>query len=370
MKLAFEPESVSGNARAGVLRVGGVRVETPVFMPVGTCGSVKAMTMEEVETLGYSLILGNAYHLHLRPGDELIGGMGGLHAFTRWSGLYLTDSGGYQVFSLRAANDVAEEGVAFRSHIDGSRRFITPEKSIAIQENLGSDVMMAFDECLPIPSDYDLVARSVERTLRWGKRCLDAVRGGNNLFGVIQGAQHETLRKISAEATVELGFDGYAIGGLSVGEEPSERRRIVASVVGHMPSDLPRYLMGVGEPVDLIESVAQGVDMFDCVMPTRNARNGCLFTSFGKLNIRNARFREDPEPLDPSCDCLVCRNYSRAYLRHLFVAKEILAARLNTLHNLHFLRRLTSETRKAILSDRFESFRRDFVSKYGGRSNG
>ncbi len=360
----FQVSNQDGTARAGKLDTPHGNILTPIFMPVGTLGTVKAATPEELKALGTQILLGNTYHLHLRPGDELIHKLGGLHRFMNWDGPILTDSGGFQVFSLAKLLKREEEGVVFRSHIDGRKVKLTPESSIAIQQNLGSTIMMCFDECLELPAEREKVQRSLELTSRWATRCKDARTTDQALFGIIQGGGEEGLREESLQQLQEIGFDGYSIGGLSVGESNEEMYRVTRHIAPRMPSDLPRYLMGVGEPRDLLEGVEAGVDMFDCVLPTRNARNGSLFTSHGKISIKQARFREDPKPLDPECQCNTCQHYSRAYLRHLYLSGEILGMRLNTLHNLHFFLNLMKNARNAILENRFAAFKKEFLEGY------
>jgi queuine tRNA-ribosyltransferase len=360
----FQVSNQDGTARAGKLDTHHGDILTPIFMPVGTLGTVKAAAPEELKALGTQILLGNTYHLHLRPGDELIHKLGGLHRFMNWDGPILTDSGGFQVFSLAKLLKREEEGVVFRSHIDGRKVKLTPESSIAIQQNLGSTIMMCFDECLELPAEREKVQRSLELTSRWATRCKDARTTDQALFGIIQGGGEEGLREESHQQLQEIGFDGYSIGGLSVGESNEEMYRVTRHIAPRMPSDLPRYLMGVGEPRDLLEGVEAGVDMFDCVLPTRNARNGSLFTSHGKVSIKQARFREDPEPLDPKCQCNTCQQYSRAYLRHLYLSGEILGMRLNTLHNLHFFLNLMKNARNAILENRFAAFKKEFLEGY------
>lgn len=362
--LDFKVSKQDGAARAGKLDTPHGNILTPIFMPVGTLGTVKAAAPEELKALGTQILLGNTYHLHLRPGDELIHKLGGLHRFMNWDGPILTDSGGFQVFSLAKLLKREEEGVVFRSHIDGRKVKLTPESSIAIQQNLGSTIMMCFDECLELPAEREKVQRSLELTSRWATRCKDARTTDQALFGIIQGGGEEGLREESLQQLQEIGFDGYAIGGLSVGESNEEMYRVTRHIAPRMPSDLPRYLMGVGEPRDLLEGVEAGVDMFDCVLPTRNARNGSLFTSHGKISIKQARFREDPKPLDPECQCNTCQHYSRAYLRHLYLSGEILGMRLNTLHNLHFFLNLMKNARNAILENRFAAFKKEFLEGY------
>lgn len=338
-------------------------IETPVFMPVGTKATVKSMAPFELEEIGAQIILSNTYHLYLRPGSKLIKKAGGLHKFMNWNHPILTDSGGFQVFSLSGFREIMEKGVDFQSHIDGSKHFISPEKAMKIQNELGADIIMAFDECAPWPADYDYVQKSMERTLRWAERCkmahLDTDRQA--LFGIIQGGMYEDLRLKSLEETVNIGFPGYAIGGLSVGEPKEEMYRILDVIKDHMPQDKPHYLMGVGSPDCIVEGVARGVDMMDCVLPTRTARTGTLFTSQGKVNILNAKYFEDFSPVDPNCDCYLCRNFTKAYLRHLFKSKEILGARLASWHNLRYLIKLTDRIKDAINNDRMLDFRDEFV---------
>ncbi|MCI0469627.1 MAG: tRNA guanosine(34) transglycosylase Tgt, partial [Nitrospirae bacterium] len=317
------------------------RIHTPVFMPVGTVGTVKAVSPEELIECGAEIVLGNTYHLYLRPGHDIVMRIGGLHRFMNWDRPILTDSGGFQVYSLSSLRKICEEGVEFRSHIDGSLHFISPEKAIEIQIMLGSDIAMTFDECTPYPSEYDYAAKSLELTSRWARRCSDFLKGVQSselpsLFGIIQGGMYKDLRKRSLEELGAVGFDGYAADGLSVGESKEEMYEIIRFIAPLMPSDKPRYLMGVGDLLDVLAAVEAGFDMFDCVMPTRNARNGTLFTSRGRISIKRTEFKADPEPLDPECGCYTCKNYSRAYLRHLYLSKEIMSMRLNTIHNLFF----------------------------------
>ncbi|MCS7272950.1 MAG: tRNA guanosine(34) transglycosylase Tgt [Fimbriimonadales bacterium] len=351
--IAFEvvARSTRSHARLGRLHTPHGTIETPVFMPVGTQATVKTLSQDELEQLGYRLILGNTYHLYLRPGDERIARLGGLHRFMSWHGAILTDSGGYQVFSLASLRQIDDDGVTFRSHIDGSEHRFTPERAIQIQQNLGSDIIMAFDECPPYPASYDEVARATERTYRWAIRCKQAWQAKPTqqaLFGIIQGGTYEDLRLMSLEQITALELPGYAIGGVSVGEPVEETQRIVALVAPRMPADKPRYLMGVGTPEDILYAVQQGVDMFDCVLPTRVARHGAVYTSRGRLNLRNAKYAEAQEPLDPECDCWVCQRYSLAYIHHLFRAEEMLGYRLATYHNLAFYARWMARIREAI----------------------
>jgi queuine tRNA-ribosyltransferase len=372
VSLRFSVTATDGSARTGVLDTPHGSVRTPVFMPVGTQGAVKALRHEDLEVIGAEIILGNTYHLLLRPGDALIGRLGGLHRFIGWRRPILTDSGGYQVFSLAERCVLSEEGAAFRSHIDGAAQLLTPERAVEIQARLGSDIAMALDECVAFPAERDAVARSMERSVRWARRCrerLDRLRAGDTevpmtnsgqaLFGIVQGGTFEDLRRDSAGQTVEIGFDGYAIGGLSVGEPPTVMYDTVATTAACLPAASPRYLMGAGTPEDLVECVARGIDMFDCVLPTRNARNGQLFTSEGRLNIRNARYAEDERPLDPVCRCYTCRTHSRAYLRHLHLAGEMTASALNTLHNLTFYLDTMRRIRDAIAFRTFEALRQE-----------
>ncbi|NLW41239.1 MAG: tRNA guanosine(34) transglycosylase Tgt [Tissierellia bacterium] len=367
IKFKLIKESNECMARLGELETPHGVIETPIFMPVGTKATVKAMTPEEVKDLGAQIILSNTYHLYLRPGHKLIEEAGGLHKFMNWDGPILTDSGGFQVFSLGDLRKITEEGVEFRSHIDGSTHFISPEKSIEIQNSLGSDIMMAFDECIPYPADYDYVKKSTERTTRWAKRCKDFHKDWEKqaLFGIIQGGMYKDLREKSVKGITDIGFPGYAIGGLSVGEPRELMCEILDFTTPLLPKDKPRYLMGVGTPDYLFEAVIRGIDMADCVMPTRIARNGAVMTSAGRINIRNAKFARDFSKLDPECDCYTCTNYTKAYIRHLFNVNEILGARLATIHNLYFLIKLMENIRKAIKEDRLLEYREEFYKKYG-----
>jgi queuine tRNA-ribosyltransferase len=337
-----------GAARRGVLELAHGRVDTPAFMPVGTYGAVKGVAPDEVAASGAQILLGNTFHLWLRPGLEVIARHGGLHRFMGWDRPILTDSGGFQVFSLGALRKISEEGVQFASPVNGDRLFLTPEESMRIQQVLDSDIAMAFDECTPYPASEAQAAASMRLSMRWARRSRDAWTSGNALFGIVQGGMYEPLREESLAALAAIGFDGYALGGLSVGEPKEERSRIVAHIVPRMPADRPRYLMGMGTPEDIVEAVAAGIDMFDCVLPTRNARNGWLFTRSGDLKIRNARYRDDTAPLDPDCRCPTCRHFTRGYLYHLQKTNEMLGARLNTLHNLHYYQVLMRELREAI----------------------
>jgi queuine tRNA-ribosyltransferase len=359
MKFGFEvlhKDALTG-ARRGVLHTPHGDVPTPVFMPVGTSGAVKAMSNGALESLDARIILGNTYHLYLRPGHERIERLGGLHQFMSWEGAILTDSGGYQVFSHRELRSISDEGVQFRSHLDGSKNFFTPEKVVDIQRALGSDIAMVLDDCTAYPAGFADAEASMERSTRWAKKCREQWRmqddGGRALFGIVQGSVYPDLRKRSAEALSDLDFSGMAVGGLSVGEPKNLMYEIVDCTVPLLPWDKPRYLMGVGTPEDIVRAIAAGVDMFDCVLPTRNARNGCLFTSEGRILIKNAAYAEDQGPLDPNCSCATCRRYSRAYLRHLFLSGEHLSAVYNTLHNLTFYLDMMQKIRQAIDLDFF-----------------
>ncbi|MGI6211152.1 MAG: tRNA guanosine(34) transglycosylase Tgt [Anaerovoracaceae bacterium] len=355
-------------ARLGVIHTPHGDIPTPIFMPVGTQAAVKAMRPEQVRDLGAKIILANTYHLYLRPGHELIREAGGLHKFMNWHGPILTDSGGFQVFSLGKLRKITEEGVRFQSHIDGSRHILTPEKAVEIQTALGSDIMMAFDECAPYPADRDYVKDSMERTCRWLERCKKAHTNTEQqaLFGIMQGGMYKDLRRESAERIVDMDLPGYSIGGLSVGEPKELMLEILDDCVDYLPADKPRYLMGVGTPDYLFEGVERGIDMFDCVEPTRIARHGLATTSTGRLNIKNAKYERDFTPLDPDCDCYTCRNYSRAYIRHVFKAGEMMAPMLLSNHNLYFLIHLMEGIRDAIREDRFLEFKKEFYSKYYG----
>ncbi len=367
MDLRFQELARSSqcDARCGVFHTAHGAVQTPVFMPVGTQATVKTLTPEEVRELGAEIILSNTYHLHLRPGADLIAEAGGLHAFMNWEGPILTDSGGFQIFSLGNLREITDNGVLFRSHIDGSSHYFTPEKAIEVQEMLGSDIAMVLDECTPYPIDYDTAAAALSRTTSWARRARIAHRRGDQaLFGIVQGSFYDDLRLKSVEQLLELDFPGYAIGGLSVGEPKSEMYRILDLITHRLPLDKPRYLMGVGSPDCLWEGVQRGIDMFDCVLPTRIARNGTVFTHEGKLVVRNAAYARDFRPLDTECSCYVCRNYSRAYIRHLIKANEVLGIRLTTYHNLYFLVQLVKEIRAAIIEDRFLVAKEAFFGKY------
>ena len=372
---SFAVTSTDGAARRGELRTPHGVIQTPAFMPVGTQGAVKAMRHRDLEEIGAEIILGNTYHLFLRPGDELIARRGGLHRFIGWSRPILTDSGGYQVFSLADRRVITEEGASFQSHLDGARHLLTPERATDIQSRLGSDIAMVLDECLAYPATHEAAAASMQRSVRWAQRCrarLERLRAGGEAdvtvsnegqaqFGIVQGGVFQDLRDESADATVAVGFEGYAIGGLSVGEPIDIMYSIVGGTARRLPEAQPRYLMGAGTPEDLVECVARGIDMFDCVLPTRNARNGQLFTSEGRLNIKNARFAEDDRPVDPRCGCYTCRTHSRAYLRHIYMAGEMAAGALNTLHNLTFYLDTMRSIRDAIAFRTFDRFRQEFL---------
>jgi queuine tRNA-ribosyltransferase len=359
--------------RCGVLTLPHATVETPVFMPVGTKATVKAMTPQELREIGFGLILGNTYHLHLRPGGDLIARAGGLHRFSGWDGAMLTDSGGFQVFSLSGLRRIGEDGVQFQSHIDGSQHLFTPESVMQIERDLGADIIMAFDECPPYPTTYEYAQQANDRTHRWAERCRASYEASDRratngwkqaLFGIVQGSVYRELREESAKTLVALDFPAYAIGGLAVGEAPEKRNAALTWTNQILPLEKPRYLMGVGTPIDILDAVQRGVDMFDCVLPTRNARNAQVFTSQGVLNLRNARFNEDFSPIDPECACPVCQRHTRAYLRHLFRANEILGARLTTYHNLFFFHALMQNIRAALREERFLAFRTAFLQKY------
>ena len=365
MSFHFEvlKKDIQSGARLGRIMTSHGEVQTPVFMPVGTQGTVKALLPETLSELGVEMILGNTYHLYLRPGHQLIRDLGGLHHFMHWDKPILTDSGGFQVYSLGALRKISEAGVLFQSHIDGSRHFISPEIAVSIQEALGSDIVMCLDECTPYPVTLREAEKSLDLTLQWAVRSKKAAKNSEQaLFGIVQGGMYPDLRKKSVEKLVEINFDGYALGGLSVGEPKEIMMNTVVNINPLLPFDKPRYLMGVGLPEDIVACVDHGVDLFDCVIPTRSARNGLLFTNHEKVVIKHARYRDDPLPFDRLCDCYTCRNYSRAYLRHLFMAKEILAMVLNTIHNVRFYMRLMERIREAIREDRYLEFKEKFLS--------
>ncbi len=384
-EMLFEVLKEEGSARAGLLRLARGTIHTPVFMPVGTNATVKAMSPDELKEMGVEIILGNTYHLYLRPGHEIIRSVGGLHRFMNWDRLILTDSGGFQVYSLSALRKIEENGVHFKSHVDGSMHFIGPGEAMEIQDALGSDIAMVFDDCTPHPVTYEYARDSMERTLRWAKMCKEysgkvrtkqyeaGSKGSADsippayslkqaLFGIVQGSTYRDLRMKSIEGLIDIGFDGYAVGGLSVGEPKEVMHEMITLVGPLLPKGRPRYLMGIGDFIDVLVAVEAGFDMFDCVMPTRNARNGTLFTSGGRISIKRAEYKADESPLDPECRCYTCRNYTRAYLRHLYLTKEILSMRLNTLHNLYFYMDFFRRMREAIMTGTFHDFRR----RYGG----
>lgn len=370
MKFQFNLLKKDGEARLGTMSTPHGNVDTPAFMPVGTQGTVKSMTPAELQKAGAQIILSNTYHLFLRPGPDLIGKFGGLHKFMNWNGPILTDSGGFQVYSLAAIRKIRDEGVTFRSHLDGSSHFLSPEIAVSVQAALGSDIMMCLDECPPYPAEFKEVERALVRTARWAKRSRKCeINPGQALFGIVQGGIYPELRKIGIDEITAIGFDGYALGGLSVGEPKAAMMDTVSFSAPLLPADKPRYLMGVGTPEDILKAVSLGIDLFDCVIPTRSARHGLLFTNEGNVVIKNARFRDDESPLDRFCDCYACRNFSRAYLRHLFVAREILAIILNTIHNISFYMKLMERVRLAIMEGTYNEFRRAFEisrSEIGG----
>ena len=358
------------NARYGLLKTNHGDFETPMFMPVGTLATVKTLSPDELKDINSGIILSNTYHLWLRPGADIVNKAGGLHKFMNYDGPILTDSGGFQVFSLTKKKDIVEEGVYFKSHIDGSKLFLTPELSIEIQNKLDSDIAMSFDECPPFPVTKEYMIESIERTLRWAKRGKDAHKNDNqSLFGIVQGGEFEDLRKKSAIETVKLDFDGYSIGGTSVGEDKETMYKMIDYAIKYLPEDKPRYLMGVGDPVDIIEGVERGVDMFDCVLPTRIARHGNAFTKFGKINIKNAKFKEDFTPLEDGCDCYACKHYTKAYIRHLIVCNETFGARLLSIHNLRFLIRMTEEIRESIKNNKYLEYKEEFYKNYKNNKN-
>ncbi|MEA2101324.1 MAG: tRNA guanosine(34) transglycosylase Tgt [Thermodesulfobacteriota bacterium] len=363
---SFRFDVVSGDASARTGRITMPRgyIDTPVFMPVGTQATVKAMTPQSLDDLGARIILSNTYHLHLRPGEEIISRMGGLHRFMAWDRPILTDSGGYQAFSLSKIRKIDDEGLFFSSHLDGSRHMLSPERAIEIQEDLGSDIMMVLDECIAYPAERTYVAASVDRTTLWAQRCLHSRRSGHAMFGIVQGGVYPELRRKSAREISGFPFEGIAIGGLSVGEGHDIMMETLDMTIPYICGDRPRYLMGVGTPLDIVEAVARGIDMFDCVLPTRNARNGMLFTKNGPIVLKQARYREDPLPPDEGCQCYTCRNFSRSYLRHIYMSGEILSSILNTIHNLHFYLELMSDIRHSIQENRFESLRKQIKEIY------
>ena len=359
----FKKKSTECAARRGEVATAHGTFQTPVFMPVGTQATVKGVTPENLKDLGARIILANTYHLYIRPGQELIESFGGLHEFMHWDRPILTDSGGFQIYSLKDLAKITEQGASFKSHLDGADLFLSPEEAVAVQQALGSDIMMCLDTCIPYPATREETIKATELTGRWAKRSRKAHTGKEQLlFGIIQGGMYTDLRTLAMEELLETGFDGYAIGGLSVGEPHELMLDIAEYTAAIMPDEYPKYLMGVGTPEDLVEAVYRGIDMFDCVMPTRNARNGMLFTSGGRLVIKNSQYRDDHRPVDENCDCYTCRHYSRAYLRHLYMAREILSSHLNTIHNLHYFVGLLGRMRRAIEEDRFSKFRKDFYA--------
>lgn len=367
IKYTLTHKDKNSNARGGILHTNHGDFLTPIFMPVGTRATVKTLSPEELKEIGSAVILANTYHLWLRPGEDIVDKAGGLHKFMNYDGPILTDSGGFQVFSLAEKKNIKEEGVIFKSHIDGRKLFLTPELSIQIQNKLDSDIAMSFDECPPYPVTYDYMKQSVERTLRWAKRGKDVHSNKNqSLFGIVQGGEFEDLRRYSAIETVKLNFDGYSIGGTSVGEDKDTMYKMIDYAIKYLPEDKPRYLMGVGDPIDLFEGVERGIDMFDCVLPTRIARHGNAFTRHGKLNIRNEKFKEDFTPIEESCDCYACKNYTKAYIRHLIICEETFGARLLSIHNLRFLIKIMEDIRSAIKDDKFLELKEDFIRKYKG----
>ena len=356
-------------ARLGLLHTNYGDYETPIFMPVGTQATVKTLSPEEVKEVGSAVILANTYHLWLRPGEDIVNQAGGLHKFMNYDGPILTDCGGFQVFSLikNKKKDITEDGVYFKSHLDGKRLFLTPEMSVEIQNKLDSDIAMAFDECIPYPSTYEYTKASTERTLRWMQRSKDAHKNERQvLFGIVQGGEFADLREFSAKETVKIGFDGYAIGGTSVGEGKETMYKMIDDAIRFLPEDKPRYLMGVGDPIDLLEGISRGIDMFDCVLPTRIARHGNAFTSTGKMNIKNNQYKDDFTPIEKTCDCYACRHYTKAYIRHLIVANETFGARLLSIHNIRFLIRLVEGAREAIKNGTYETYKEEFINKYKG----
>jgi queuine tRNA-ribosyltransferase len=358
-------EAEHAGARAATIKTAHGEIPTPIFMPVGTRASVKTLLQGDLEKLDASIILGNTYHLYLRPGHELIKEMGGLHQFMSWDRPILTDSGGFQVFSLAELNKITDEGVTFQSHIDGSRHFLTPAKSMEIQKALGSDIVMCFDECPPLPCSDEQLNQAVQRSLSWAKICRDyPLQSHQHLFGIVQGGLDPDLRQRCMDKLCEMNFSGLALGGLSVGEKNEEMRSFLEAFVPKMPRALPRYLMGVGKPLDILHGIAQGLDMFDCVLPTRNARNGQAFTRFGPLNIKNAKYTKDDQPLDPNCFCEVCTRYSRSYIRHLTMVGEYSAARMISYHNISFLLNMVKQARQAIISQKFDEFYQTFYKEY------
>lgn len=365
MKIKYELIKNDGQARLGKLVTNYGTFDTPMFMPVGTLANVKTLTPEELYNMNSAVILSNTYHLWLRPGEDIVSKAGGLHKFMNYNGPILTDSGGFQVFSLAKKKDISEEGVVFKSHIDGKKLFLTPELSIQIQNKLDSDIAMSFDECIPYPASYEYAKASTERTIRWAKRGLSVHNNPNqSLFGIVQGGEFEDLRKYSALETVKLNFDGYSIGGTSVGEDKDTMYKMIDYAIKYLPIDKPRYLMGVGEPIDLLEGVERGIDMFDCVLPTRLARHGNAFTRNGRINLKNLKYKEDFTPIEDNCDCYTCKNYTKAYIRHLITCNEMLGGRLLSIHNIRFLIKEMGEIRQAIKNNNFKQYKQQFIEQY------
>ena len=365
MKIKYELKHKDNKARYGLLHTNYGSYETPMFMPVGTLANVKTLTPEELKAMNSAVILSNTYHLWLRPGADIVEKAGGLHKFMNYDGPILTDSGGFQVFSLAKKKDISEEGVVFKSHLDGSKLFLTPEISIGVQNKLDSDIAMSFDECIPYPATYEYAKNSTERTLRWAKRGKDVHKNERqSLFGIVQGGEYKDLREYSAKETVKMNFDGYSIGGTSVGEDKDTMYKMIDYAITYLPTDKPRYLMGVGDPIDILEGVKRGVDMFDCVLPTRIARHGNAFTLDGKINIKNAKYKEDFTPIEEECDCYTCKNYTKAYVRHLIVCNEMLGGRLLSIHNIRFLIREVENIRKTIKDETFDSYMEEFIKRY------
>ena len=365
MKVKYQLLHQDGKARYGTLETNYGKFETPMFMPVGTQATVKTLDPRELKEASSAVILSNTYHLWLRPGEDIVNKAGGLHQFMNYDGPILTDSGGFQVFSLAKPKDISEEGVVFKSHLNGERLFLTPEKSIGIQNKLDSDIAMSFDECIPYPATYEYAKKSTERTLRWAKRGKEAFNNERqSLFGIVQGGEYQDLREWSAKETSKLNFDGYSIGGTSVGEDKKTMYKMIDDGIRYLPEDKPRYLMGVGDPIDIVEGVDRGIDMFDCVLPTRLARHGHAFTREGKINIKNAKYKEDFTKIEENCDCYACKHYTKAYIRHLIVANETLGQRLLSIHNIRFLIREMEEIRDAIKNDTYKEYKKEFISNY------
>ena len=365
MKIKYELIKNDGNARLGVLHTNHGSFSTPMFMPVGTIANVKTLTPEQVSACNSAVILSNTYHLWLRPGEDVVAHAGGLHKFMNYNGPILTDSGGFQVFSLANPKDITEEGVTFKSHLDGRKLFLTPEISMNVQNKLDSDIAMSFDECIPYPASYEYAKNSTERTLRWAQRGKAAFNNENqSLFGIVQGGEYTDLREFSAKETVKIGFDGYSIGGTSVGEDKKTMYKMIEDGIRYLPVDKPRYLMGVGDPIDILEGVTRGIDMFDCVLPTRIARHGNAFTHYGKINLKNAKYKEDFTSIESTCDCYTCKHYTKSYIRHLITCNESLGGTLLSIHNIRFLIKLTEDIREAIKKDNLLEFKKEFIDNY------